>query len=34
VLKTISPKIDVEKPNPWPSRTVPSSKISFPNFFA
>jgi hypothetical protein len=34
VLKTISPKTVVEKPKPSPSRTDPSSKISFPNFFA
>jgi hypothetical protein len=34
VLKTISPKTVVEYPKPLPSRTVPSSKTSFPNLFA
>jgi len=33
VLKTISPKTVVEKPNPIPSRIVPSERISFPNLF-
>ena len=34
VLNTISPKVDPEYPNPFPSKTVPSLKISFPNLFA
>jgi len=34
VLKTISPKTVAEKPKPSPSRKEPSSKTSFPNFFA
>jgi hypothetical protein len=30
VLKTISPILVVENPNPIPSKTVPSERISFP----
>ena len=34
VLNTISPKVNPEYPNPIPSKTEPSLKISFPNLFA